>query len=66
MFIWLLVSENLALLSSFYLSCDDDGPPGGRALEDGVSIEEAQELPFEATLLLPSDDLMTKFSLGID
>jgi len=44
----------------------DDGPPEGRALEDGASVEEVAELPLNTTLLLSSDILMTKFSLGIN
>ena len=43
---------------------DDDPPgPGGRVLEKGASIEEAEELPLNTTLLLPSDILTTKFFL---
>ena len=50
------------LLPPFY---SDDDHPGGRVLEKGASIEDA-ELPLSTTLLLSSDVLMTKFSLGID
>jgi len=35
-------------------------------LEKATSVEEAEELPLNTTLLLPSDVLMVKFSLGID
>ena len=35
-------------------------------LEKGAFVEEVEELPLNTTLLLPSDVLMTKFSLGID
>jgi len=35
-------------------------------LEKGASVEEVKELPLNTTLLLPSDVLMTNFSLGID
>ena len=34
-------------------------------LEKVASVEEAEELPLNTTLLLPSDVLMTKFSLGL-
>jgi len=61
-----LVLANLLLLPFFYLLFSDDGPPGGRVLEKGSSVEEAEELPLNTTLLLPSGVHMTKFSLGID
>ena len=61
-----MVSANLHLLPLFSLLFGDDDPLGGRVLEKGASIEEAEELPLNTTLLLLSDVLMTKFSLGID
>jgi len=62
MLICLLVWANVLLLPFFCVLFYDDGPLGGRALEDSASVEGVEEFPLNTTLLLPSDVLMTKFS----
>jgi len=53
------------LLLFFHLF-DDDGPPEGGPSKEYASVREFDEFPLKTTLLLSSNFIMTKFSMGTD
>ena len=53
-----------SLLLFFLLLFDDDGPPGGEPFKEDAPVRGFERFSLNATLLLSSDVLMTRFSLG--